>query len=191
MSGESYQYGVDVCNDPRYECKEINPIGNTTPMEDGRFYESTYSVGGIRSIFPGWEEEAINNIRASIESHPGCYVNYIYMQPNNVVVVQWYYSSIQYAADMRAAGYYAIPAVVPLAAYVVAAAALIVIGLYLTSQIISTIKEILVESKEQVDLITWAVILIAICVLIFAIVYAIKNISGFLPKRERIRYIEG
>jgi len=191
MPDQAYVDGVDVCSDPNYDCREVYPIGENVPMSDGRFYESVYSVGGIRTVFPGWEQEAINSIRVNVESNPGCYVNYIYMEPNNQVVVQWSYNYAYYVAEMRAAGYDAVPVVVPLAAYAVAIGVLVVIGLYLLSQMMSTVKEILVDSKEQVDLITWAIIIIALCVLVFAIVYALRNITSMLPKNRNVQYIEG
>jgi len=178
-----YEYGEDVCESG--SACDVNYIDSNTPMESGKYYEAVYNVSGIRTVFPGWEQDCIDSIVSTVESNPGCYVQYIHLNPDNTVRVQWLYDYVAYAESMRASGAdVAQPKAVPVVVWVVVAAVLSIIALWLISVIVGQIKEIVAEGGEELDIMMWAVLIVAISILCFAIVYALRGVSETFRRKQ-------
>ncbi len=149
---------------------------NSTYMENGKFYESTYNVGGIQPLYdPDWREVAIQKAQEAVEETPGCFIRYAYVEPNGQVRVQWLYDYDAYAYSMSEKGI-SVPKVAPLvlAGYVVIAIAVAItaIFLYLTISEFSTLNP---ETAESVKWIGIAIAAVAGSVAVYFIVKAIDR----------------
>lgn len=153
----------------------LNP--DTTYMENGKYYEAIYDVGGIQPIYdPNWREEALFRAQSAVESTPGCYLSYAYVQPNGQVKVQWLYDYDAYMSQARSLGIN-VPMVPPLILAVIVivavAAAIAVIFLYLT---ISQFSLISPEATQSIQWIAIAIAAIAVAIIVFLIIRAFNRL---------------
>lgn len=108
-------------------------VGQSETARPGVVYEVNYTVSGLRVLMPGWESDAINEVSQEIQSKGGQVV-YIGISGSNVVV-QWRYNTTARSANAHA--------MVPvLLLYAVAAAIVIILGIWLIVTITSSVKEI-------------------------------------------------
>ena len=148
---------------------------HSTYMENGKYYEATYNVGGIQPIYdPDWREVALQKAQEAVEDTPGCYFSYGYVEPNGQVRVQWLYDYDAYAYSLAERGEF-VPTVPPLvlAAVIVIAISIAItaIFLYLTISQFSTI------SPESADAIKWIGIGIVAVAGAIALAFVVKAID--------------
>lgn len=150
---------------------------NSTYMENGKYYEAIYDVGGIQPIYdPNWREEALFKAQEAVESTPGCFLNYAYVEPNGQVRVQWLYDYDAYAAVSRSRGA-EVPLAIPVLAYVVViaiAAAIAAIFLYLVMSQFSMLSP---ETSDTVKWVSVAVVAIAGAIIIYLIIRSLKRLK--------------
>jgi hypothetical protein len=144
---------------------------NSTYMENGKYYEATYNVGGIQPIYdPDWREVAILKAQEAVEKTPGCYLNYAYVEPNGQVRVQWLYDYNAYAYSEGM-----VPTAFPvvLAAIVVIAVAVAITAIFLYL----TVSQFAIISPESADAIKWIGIGIAAIAGAIAVYFVVKTID--------------
>lgn len=113
--------------------KYINP--NTHTVVPGKVYHTEFTVGGLRTVFPGWENEFISNLRADMASE-GHRVEYIEIRDK--------YITVQWTAYPSLTGTNFQPQVAPIVVYAVILGIIAIIALYF-------IVEGLRETKELVN----------------------------------------
>lgn len=142
-------------------------VAENEEMVPGKIYEAEYEISGIRTIVPGWEDDAINQIQRNIES-TGCEVLYIAIdaQRRNYVHVQWKYPVSENAQA-------ALVWIVPIA-YAVAAIVITVCAIWLVLTLTGSVKEIgtLMTDNPQISLAIYGVIGIAG---IAALIYLVRE----------------
>lgn len=125
-------------------------------MVPGKIYEAEYEVSGIRTIVPGWEDDAINEIVRNVENMGGeILYAAIDAQRRNYVHVQWRY--YQRAGEFQAA-------VLPIiAVYAIAFAIITICAIWLILTITGSVKEIgtLMTDNPQISLAIYGVLGIA------------------------------
>lgn len=149
--------------------KYLDP--NTTYMENGKYYEATYNVGGIQPIYdPDWREVAILKAQEAVENTPGCYLNYAYVEPSGQVRVQWLYDydAYAYSAGISPTG---VPLILAAIVVIAIASAIMAIFLYLT------ISQFAIVSPESNDTLKWIGISIAAVAGSVAVYFVIKAID--------------
>jgi hypothetical protein len=110
-------------------------VAEDEPMVPGKIYEAEYEVSGIRTIIPGWENDAINEIVNNL-TNQGAEVLYVAIdaQRRNYVHVQWRY--YQREGEFQAT-------VLPLiAVYAIAFAVITICAIWLILTITGSVKEI-------------------------------------------------
>lgn len=148
---------------------------NSTYMENGKYYEATYNVGGIQPIYdPDWREVALLKAQEAVEKTPGCYLNYAYVEPNGQVRVQWLYDYDAYAYSLSEYGE-SVPMVAPivLAAIVVIAIAVAITAIFLYL----TVSQFSIISPESSEAIKWIGIAIAAIAGSITLYFVVKSIE--------------
>ena len=131
---------IKRCNvsDVSYGSKVIGlltrDVLQTDAVQPGVIYEATFAVSGIRTVIPGWENDAINQVESTISSKGG-QVTYISISGNNVIV-QWTHPAQATSANVHAA------VVVPLIVYGIVAAIIIILSIWLVLTLTGSVKEI-------------------------------------------------
>jgi len=151
--------------------KGTKNISQSYTMVPGMCYESVYSVGGLRTFFPGWEQEAISNIRDAIENNPNfpqgtCVTKYIRVEEDGTCVAQWKYNPIDTTTLV-------IPAIVGYIVLAVAAAIIV----YLVWQVTESVKEILTSENPNTRYAIIVAGVVAAAVLLVAAAYSFRSIS--------------
>lgn len=148
---------------------------HSTYMENGKFYESTYNVGGIQPIYdPDWRDIALLKAQEAVEKTPGCYFAYGYVEPNGQVKVQWLYDYDAYAYSLAERGE-TVPMVPPL---VLAAIVVIAISIAITAIFLYlTISQFSIISPESSEAIKWIGIGIAAIAGTIALYFVVKTID--------------
>jgi hypothetical protein len=102
-------------------------------VQPGGVYEATFAVSGVRTIIPGWENDAINQVESTISSNGG-QVTYVSISGDNVVV-QWTQLDQATSANMHAA-------VVPIIIGMIIFAIIVALGIWLILTLTGSVKEI-------------------------------------------------
>lgn len=158
-----------------------NYIPDTTQMISGKYYEATYNIGSANN--EGWKTEFISNLRMQIESQPGCYFQYAYVEPNGQLRVQWLYDYTTYASLMAESGN-PVPTAIPIIVVaVIIALALVAITAYFTYQIIQSIKEGVATLGPDFSIIMILIGLAAVGVVAYFLINAIKG-----PGKQKEHY---
>lgn len=158
---------------------EVNIVGNyisdTKNMISGRYYEATYALGDTVTQDEAWRTTFPAYLQSQVESTPGCYFRYAYIEPGGTLRVQWLYDYNQYASVMAASGM-PVPVGAPLViAAVVIALAIIAIIAYFVSQTILTIKEGVATLGPEYSIIMILVGLAAVGVVAYFLLGALRN----------------
>ncbi|HPE06171.1 MAG TPA: hypothetical protein PLW50_00420 [Smithellaceae bacterium] len=123
-------------------------VSEDEAMVEGKTYEATYQVTGIRQLIPGWENDVINQVTNQLASQ-GATVTYINIS-GNTVTVQWEYQHLygQFTA-----------AVLPvIAVYAIAAVVITVCAYILSLTLVGFVKEIgtAITESPQTQMLVYA-----------------------------------
>lgn len=102
-------------------------------VKSGVVYEANYTVSGIRTVVPGWEYDALDQVRDTIESKGGQIV-YIGITGTDITV-QWKHPSTATSTNAKAA-------LAPVVVYGIVVAVSIVLAIWLVVTITGSVKEI-------------------------------------------------
>jgi hypothetical protein len=142
-------------------------VQQTDAVTPGSVYEATFAVSGIRTVVPGWENDAINQVRSTIESKGG-QVTYISISGTNVIV-QWTHPVQASSANAHAA--------VAFVVYGIIAAVIIILSIWLILTLTGSVKEIsgVLTNNPTTTVALYGAILVAG---MFAVGYIMKQRSG-------------
>jgi len=108
-------------------------VQQTDAVQPGVTYEATFAVSGVRTVLPGWENDAINQVENTIESNGGR-VTYISISGSNVVV-QWTHPVQATSANAHAA-------IAPIIIGMIIFAIIVALGIWLVLTLTGSVKEI-------------------------------------------------
>ena len=143
----------------RLSTSSSRDLADDAMMEPGRVYHAEFEIKGIRTIFSGWEIDAINTIRESVYRE-GCEITYINVDSaNHSATVQYKLMETGNATAMV----FPILAVLSIV-YIIT----IVVGIYLISlTLVGAVKELGKGISENPILSPIVLGIIAIAVLIY------------------------
>lgn len=129
-------------------------VSDTDSPRPGAVYEATYAISGVRTWVPGWENDAINEVKRTIESNGGQVV-YIAIR-NDDVVVQWKYSVPAISANAHAV-------IAPVIIGMVLFAVIVALGIWLIVTATSSAKEIsgLMTDNPQTTIAIYGALIVA------------------------------
>jgi hypothetical protein len=108
-------------------------VGQTETVRPGVVYEQSFVISGIRTVVPGWENDAINEVKNTIESKGGTII-YISISGTEVVV-QWKHPVVSASTNARAA-------IAPVVVYGIVIAVSIILSIWLIITATGSLKEV-------------------------------------------------
>lgn len=138
-------------------------------MQPGSIYSANYTISGIKSYLPGWEDEAIISLRNGMESQ-GFEIVYIGVDSdNNGIDVQW---RLPYTGDAQSMAFPVI-----LVYYVAAIVIVAIVAYLLIITLVGAVKEvsaIITENPTMIPIIYGGLAILGL----IAIGYTYKQIKG-------------